>query len=121
MLWCLGFVGDQNHFPKMFRPKFPNDLSLGKNVLRNSKHNIISWAHSDFRVEGPITETARRCFSAEWARGTKSCMRMHEPKSERIEGRIKTLPILTNCAPPKKVMRTSMCIFLQIHPLVQQS
>src|SRR6218665_3884135 len=36
-----------------------------------------------FQVEGPITEKARRCLSAEWAQGTKSSPRVEEQRARR--------------------------------------
>src|SRR6218665_1120017 len=38
-------------------------------LFRSSKHNLRG---SSFQVEGPITEKARRCLSAERVRGKKS-------------------------------------------------
>jgi len=70
------------------RPKRNALRSLLKEdtLFRGSKRNVRgSWSH----VEGPITENARRCLSAESIRGTKSSPRAEE-RSARREAKSET-------------------------------
>src|SRR6218665_3409242 len=47
-------------------------------LFRGSKHSVRG---SSFQVEGPITEKARHCISAEQARGIKSSPRAEEQRA----------------------------------------
>src|SRR6218665_2664574 len=49
-------------------------------LFRGSKQSVRG---SSFQVEGPITEKARRCLSAERARRTKSSPRAEEQRAQR--------------------------------------
>src|SRR6218665_3173798 len=60
-------------------------LRSKRNVLRSlEKEDTLFWGSrrsvrgSSFQVEGQITEKARRCLSAERARGTKSSPRAED-------------------------------------------
>ena len=65
-------------------------LRSKRNVLRSlQKEDMLFWGSrrsergSSFQVEGPITEKALCCFSAERARGTKSSPRAEERRARR--------------------------------------
>ena len=65
-------------------------LRSKRNVLRSlQKEEMLFWGSkrsvrgSSFQVEGPITEKALRCLSAERARGTKSSPRAEERRARR--------------------------------------
>ena len=67
-----------------------------RNVLRSlQKEDVLFWGikrsvrGSSFQVEGPTTEKALRCLSAEPARGTKSSPRAEERRAWR-EARFET-------------------------------
>src|SRR6218665_2216629 len=49
-------------------------------LFRGSKRSARG---SSLQVEGPTTEKARRCLSAEWARGTKSSPRAEKRRARR--------------------------------------
>ena len=66
--------------PATAKEKCLKKLAEEDTLFRGSKRSV---GGSSFQVEGPITEKARRCLSAERALGTKSSPRAEERSAQR--------------------------------------
>ena len=94
-VWCTfvhSFIPDIYIAPlqETYSEALSVPLRSKRNVLRSlQKEDMLFWGSkrsvrgSSLKVEGPITEKALRCLSAERARGTKSSPRAEEWRARR--------------------------------------